>query len=172
MKVQSDAHSRADLNRRADLHGGSAQPPVAGSPADRVAHAPEVHRVQRTQPLLLPLLVMILAALTGCDRGADPVEFPPTPVISARESWAVVRGAYVRIQSEPSAGSAIQGHVRRGAILAVSERTPFLDTVGGQRNHWLAIVGDEISGWIFGAFVETYTTFEQAQTAARSLRGE
>ena len=121
---------------------------------------------------MLPLLVVQLAVTAGCDRGADPVELPPTPVVSARESWAVVRRAYVRIQGEPAVGSSIQGHVRRGAILAVIERTPFLDTVDGQRDHWLSVAGDEISGWVFGAYVDTYTTVEQAQTASRVLRGE
>lgn len=123
-------------------------------------------------PLLPALLFAALAALAGCDGGADTVELPPTPVISARESWAVVRGAYVRVQDEPATGSAIQGHVRRGVVLAITERTPFPDTVDGQRDYWLAVCSEEISGWVFGAYVETFTTYDQAETAARALRSE
>ncbi|TVR03930.1 MAG: hypothetical protein EA403_05895 [Spirochaetaceae bacterium] len=119
------------------------------------------------------LLVAVLALLLGaCGRGETPavVELPPTPVVSARLEWAVVRSVYVQILSEPSAGAEIEGHVRRGAVLRVHSRTPFTATVDGVRNHWYSVSTAEFSGWVFGAVIDTYATEAVARSASEAMR--
>ncbi|TVQ40971.1 MAG: hypothetical protein EA384_01505 [Spirochaetaceae bacterium] len=122
-------------------------------------------------PILLFLFVLSVAASCGGEADGR-LELPATPVISARESWVVVRSAYVQLMQEPAADAAIRGHVRRGAILAIDDRTPYLDTVDGQSDHWLAVRDDELFGWVFAAYVDGYSTRAQAETAAALLRGE
>ena len=122
---------------------------------------------------VLVVAIIVLSAYSSCGRDAgDSPELPATPVISTRESWAVVRNAYVRVLEEPAADAQIRGHVRRGVILAIEDRTPYLDKVDGQSGRWLAVRGQDVSGWIFGAYVDGYTTRAQAETAAGLLRGE
>lgn len=110
--------------------------------------------------------------LVGCGRGGTPtgVDLPPTPVVSARPAWAVVRGAYVQILSQPSVEAEIEGHVRRGAVLRVHSRTPFTTAVDGVRNHWYAVSTAEFSGWMFGAFIDTYASEAVARSAAEAMR--
>jgi len=121
----------------------------------------------------LVFVIILLAGPGGCSRdNAYDVEMPATPVITSRDSWAVVRGAYVRILQEPQVQASIQGHVRRGAILQIENRTAHLETVDGQQDRWLEVHGEDVSGWIFGAYVDSYATRELAETAARALRGE
>ena len=121
----------------------------------------------------LLFVIILLSGLGACSRSSSyDVEMPATPVITSRDSWAVVRGAYVRILQEPQTEAPIQGHVRRGAILQIENRTAYLETVDGQQDRWLAVHGEDVSGWIFGAYVDSYATRELAETAARVLRGE
>lgn len=130
----------------------------------------------RLRWLALPalLLLLLFGTLPGCARSDAPVsvELPSTPVVSARPAWAVVRGVYVRILSEPAAGSSIEGHVRRGAVLRVHSRTPFTDVADGVRDHWYSVSTPEFSGWVFGAVLETFPSEALARSAAEAMRSQ
>ena len=118
------------------------------------------------------LVAAVVVLLGACGREETPVvvDLPPTPVVSARPEWAVVRGAYVQILAEPSAGAAIEGHVRRGAVLRVHSRTPFTAAVDGTRNHWYAVSTVDFSGWVFGTVIDTYAAEAVARSASEAMR--
>jgi hypothetical protein len=126
--------------------------------------------LRRVQCIVAVVIAVMITACSSSDGTPQSLTLPVTPVISARQSWAVVRGAYVRVLSEPSSGASIEGHLRRGAILQVHGRTRFLDTVDGQRDHWYSVSTEEISGWMFASYVDTYATRSLAETASRALR--
>ena len=130
------------------------------------------HRCRWRRGIGLFLTAGAILLLIGCGRGEAPagVDLPPTPVVSTRPAWAVVRGAYVQILSQSSADAAIEGHVRRGAVLRVHSRTPFTSSVDGVRNHWYAVSTVEFSGWVFGAFIDTYANEAVARSAAEAMR--
>ncbi len=130
------------------------------------------HRSRWMRGFAVVFTAGLVLLLGGCDRVETPtgVDLPPTPVVSARPAWAVVRGAYVQILSQPTGEAEIEGHVRRGAVLRVHSRTPFTTSVDGVRNHWYAVSTAEFSGWMFGAFIDTYASEAVARSAAEAIR--
>jgi hypothetical protein len=118
-------------------------------------------------PLVLGF-VAVLIAFSGCDRESEEqrIELPETPIVSVRDRWAVVAGAYVRVRAEPADGAAVADYVRRGLIVEVAE---VVDQGGAEAETWMRITGDQVDGWVTGSDLSLYESRARARNAAQQF---
>jgi hypothetical protein len=117
---------------------------------------------------------LCLAALLGvssCGRETAPdrIVLPPTPILSIRTSWAVVRSPLLKIREEPSNKAAVLQYMRTGAIVEVIARSDAEDTVEDEVAYWYRINYDGLKGWVFGAYLEVFDTRSKAESFAEAL---
>jgi hypothetical protein len=122
--------------------------------------------------LALVLFLALLLAAAGSCRRETPVErvdLPPTPVLTLRSSWGVVRAPFLRLRQEPLEGGTILAHVRRGEVLEIISRTDIKETLEGQTGYWYLVSYGGLRGWVFGAFLEILDSRSRADALAREL---
>ncbi|MFP4429688.1 MAG: SH3 domain-containing protein [Spirochaetaceae bacterium] len=117
----------------------------------------------------MALAFLILPA--GCDRPEtiDDVELPTTPVLALRAGWAVAVSPYTPVVASPGFDAAIEGHLRRGAIVEVVGKTNYTVARDGEEHHWYQVRSAGVEGWIYGAELILTTSREQAVNASRGL---
>ena len=114
----------------------------------------------------------VLALLASCGRSgsAERVSLPPTPVLSIRSTWAVVKSPLLRVRDEPSSQSTVLSHIRLGAVMEVLSRSDKEDTVENESAYWYRIDYQGLKGWVFGAYVEMFDARDKADTFAATLK--
>ncbi len=118
--------------------------------------------------------ILLLIILPSCTR-EEPVtsiNLPPTPILSMREKWGVITSSHLRMRSGPDAASDVVTTFwnRRDVVLEVLSQSARKLEVEGREGYWYQVSYDGLIGWVFGAYVEMYSTKEQALRAARESR--
>ena len=115
-------------------------------------------------------LAICLAVLCGAcarNREENPVIPPPTaPLSQAFVGYGVITAQYTRVSSDPTEDSVSPGHLRRGAVVRVTERR--LLTSGTRAESWVFVEGDA-NGWLRESLLDMYDNEAQAQTASRMM---
>jgi hypothetical protein len=116
--------------------------------------------------------VTVLSAVSGCRREqpVERVELPPTPVLSLRSDWAVVRSPFLRVRQEPLPRSEILAHLRRGTVLEIISKTETRETIDEAADFWYQVNYEGLRGWVFGSFIEVTDSRSKAENYARELR--
>lgn len=122
--------------------------------------------------LLAALAVAMLASAVSCGRGgsAERVTLPPTPVLSVRSSWAVVKSPLLRVRDQPSSQSTVLSHIRLGAVMEILTRSDKEDTVENETAYWYRIDYKGLKGWVFGSYVEMFDSRTKADAYAATLK--
>jgi uncharacterized protein YgiM (DUF1202 family) len=118
---------------------------------------------------LLALLVMsLLIVLVSCGRSArtERVILPPTPVLSIRSTWAVVKSPLLRVRDEPSNQATVLSHIRMGAVVEVLTKSDKEDTVENEAAFWYRIDYQGLKGWVFGSNIEIFDSRSKADQYA------
>jgi len=118
-------------------------------------------------------LVFSLGLLGGsCGRkeSEERIQLPPTPVLSIRSNWAVVRSPFLRIRDEPFEKAKVLVHLRRGSILEILSRTEKKETLDTETSYWYQVNYEGLRGWAFGAYLEILDTKTRAEAFARTLQ--
>ena len=125
---------------------------------------------QRFFPRVLWLLLS-LTALGSCGRKpvVEPIDLPPTPVLSIRSTWAVVTSPFLRIREEPLAEAKVLAHIRRGAVLEILSRTERKEEIEDATAYWYQVSYEGLRGWVFGAFLEITDSKAKAQGLSAQL---
>lgn len=115
-------------------------------------------------------LGFILPGLSSCqkEKPAERIELPPTPVLTLRSNWAVIRSAFLRLRDEPLQTARIVAHLRRGSVLEIISRTEAKETVDEITAYWYQVNYGGLRGWVFGAFLEIV----DSRSKAEELSGE
>ncbi len=120
---------------------------------------------------LILLSLTLLTIMVSCQRQVEPekITLPPTPVLSIRSSWAVVKSPFLRVREEPFADAKILTHVRRGAVLEISSRTERKETVENDSSYWYNINYEGLRGWVFGSYIEVLDSQSKAREYSAGL---
>jgi hypothetical protein len=98
------------------------------------------------------------------------VTFPPTPVLTIRSAWAVVKSPYLRIREEASNKGQVLSHARMGTIVEVIAKSDTEETVENETSFWYRINYDGLKGWAFGSYLEVFDSRTKAVSYAESLK--
>ncbi len=114
----------------------------------------------------------VLAAVGACARSgtAEKVSLPPTPVLSIRSTWAVVKSPLLRVRDQPSSQATVLSHIRLGAVMEVLTRSDKEDTIDNETSYWFRVDYQGLKGWVFGSYVEVFDTRSKADTYAAGLK--
>ena len=132
-----------------------------------------IHGRKRHAPLLLVLAVALAAgALVSCGRSGatERVSLPPTPVLSIRSTWAVVKSPLLRVREEPTNQSVVLSHIRLGAVIEVLTKSDKEETVENEPAFWYRIDYQGLKGWVFGTYIEIFDSRSKADQYAARLR--
>ncbi len=113
---------------------------------------------------------MIVLASCGRSGSAERVSLPPTPVLSIRSTWAVVKSPLLRVREQPSSQSTVLSHIRLGAVMEVLTKSEKEDTVESESAYWYRIDYQGLKGWVFGTYVEVFDSRAKADTYSASLK--
>ena len=120
------------------------------------------------------LLAVCLAAATAisCGRssGAERVTLPPTPVLSIRSTWAVVKSPLLRVRDQPSGQSTVLAHVRMGAVVEVISKSDKEDTIENEVSFWYRVNYEGLKGWVFGSYISIFDSRGKADAFAATLK--
>jgi uncharacterized protein YgiM (DUF1202 family) len=95
---------------------------------------------------------------------------PPTPVLSVRSTWAVVKSPLLRVREEPGSQSTVLSHIRLGAVMEVLTKSDKEDTVEDETAFWYRIDYQGLKGWVFGSYIEIFDTRAKADQFATTLK--
>ena len=119
-------------------------------------------------------LVAALAAivLDACGRSgsSERVTLPPTPVLSIRSTWAVVKSPLLRVREEPTNQGTVLSHIRMGAVMEVLTRSDKEDTVENETAYWYRIDYQGLKGWVFGSYIELFDSRAKADKFSSTLQ--
>jgi len=118
------------------------------------------------------LFAAVLAGLAACGRSgsSERVTLPPTPVLSIRSTWAVVKSPLLRVRDSSSNQGTVLSHIRMGAVMEVLTRSDREDTVENETSYWYRIDYQGLKGWVFGSYLELFDTRSKADKFSASLQ--
>jgi hypothetical protein len=116
-------------------------------------------------------LLSVLALVT-CSRSgsSERVTLPPTPVLSIRSTWAVVKSPLLRVREEPSGKATVLSHIRLGAVMEVLTRADKEETVENESAYWYRIDYQGLRGWVFGSYIELFDSRSKADKFSSTLQ--
>jgi uncharacterized protein YgiM (DUF1202 family) len=112
-------------------------------------------------------IILCLAAIS-CRRESriERVEFPATPVLSVRSTWAVVVSPLLRVREQPDSGSTVLQHIRQGTVVEVIGTSDREDEIEGQQDYWYRINYEGLKGWVFGSYLSLFDSRAEADAEA------
>jgi hypothetical protein len=116
--------------------------------------------------LVLPLIL----ASCGRSAGSERVVLPPTPVLSIRSTWAVVKSPLLRVREQPSNQATVLSHIRLGAVMEVLTKSDKEDSVEDESSFWYRIDYQGLKGWVFGTYIEIFDSRSKADKFAATLQ--
>jgi hypothetical protein len=110
--------------------------------------------------------------LGSCGRSgsSERVTLPPTPVLSIRSTWAVVKSPLLRVREEPSSQATVLSHIRMGAVMEVLTRADKEETVENESAFWYRIDYQGLKGWVFGTYIELFDSRSKADKFSSTLQ--
>jgi len=111
-------------------------------------------------------------ALISCSRsgGTERVILPPTPVLSIRSTWAVVKSPLLRVRQDPSNQATVLSHIRLGAIVEVLTKSDKEESLENESAFWYRIDYQGLKGWVFGTYIEIFDSRTKAENYAVKLQ--
>jgi hypothetical protein len=110
-------------------------------------------------------------AVIACSREGriERVEFPATPVLSVRSTWAVVVSPLLRVREQPDNRSTVLQHLRQGVVVEVIGTSDREDEIEGQQGFWYRINYEGLKGWVFGPYLVMFDSRAAAEAEAARL---
>jgi hypothetical protein len=127
-------------------------------------------RLRLLRILLLGIISILLVSSCGRESSPDRIVLPPTPILSVRTDWAVVRSPLLKIREEPNNKATVIQYLRTGAIVEVIARSDAEDTVEDEVAYWYRISYDGLKGWVFGAYMEVFDARSKAERFVETMK--
>jgi hypothetical protein len=140
-------------------------PPMPSRSARRGARA-----LCRVLAAFAAVSLCLCAASCRREGRIEHVEFPTTPVLSVRSTWAVVVSPLLRVREQPDSRSTVLQHIRQGVVVEVIGKSDREDEIEGQQDYWYRINYDGLKGWVFGPYITLADSRAAADAEAARLR--
>ncbi len=120
--------------------------------------------------LLLSLIILSAFSLSACRKDIEikNVELPVTRAITKKSNFALITSSHLRLRTEPTISSKAVTILWKGYILEILRKSDIRDFVEGKENYWYLINYDGLKGWVFGSYIDIYSSREKAVTAGNS----
>ena len=117
------------------------------------------------------VVLVVSLLLSGCGNSdvGNELQIPATPVISARESYAVIEQAYSPLHQDAESDSSILAQMRRGSVVEIIGRTANHQQLDGRLERWYRIRYFDNEGWTFGGWIAVFQTRGRANNYARTV---
>ena len=121
---------------------------------------------------LMALLAVGAVLLSACSKKQEvqSIALPPTPVLTAQQSWAVVNSQRLRLREQPTTTSNALITLWRGYVVEVVKESQATETIGDQTDHWYYINYKGLRGWVYGYYLTMYDSRQRAEEAAKGLK--
>ena len=123
--------------------------------------------------LKISLLVLITAfSFSSCrkDIEINNVKLPATRAITNKTNYALITSSHLRLRSESTIGSKAITILWKGYIMEILRRSDSKDFVEGKEDFWYLISYDGLKGWVFGSYINVYSSREKAESASEILQ--
>jgi uncharacterized protein YgiM (DUF1202 family) len=128
------------------------------------------HAIARAAIRTAAFLLLLAAASCSRESRIEHVEFPATPVLTVRSTWAVVVSPLLRVREQPDSRSRVLQHIRQGVVVEVIGKSDREDEIEGQQDYWYRINYDGLKGWVFGPYLTLSDSHAAAEAEAARLR--
>ena len=146
--------------------------PAVTSRTPPVDESPERRRTRAFRLMGAAAAACLCLSTASCsrERRIEHVEFPTTPVLSARSTWAVVVSPLLRVREQPDTRSTVLQHIRQGVVVEVIGKSDREDEIEGQQDYWYRINYEGLKGWVFGPYLTLYDSRAAAEAEAARQR--
>ena len=122
--------------------------------------------------ILLILTVITPLFIGSCTKGEEipEIELPVTSVLSIRSSWAVVTSTHLRLRENATVDSTAVTTLWKGSVLEVLSKTDEAEVVEVEKDFWYQVNFGGLTGWVFGAYLDIFSSKEKADTASREIK--
>lgn len=131
----------------------------------------EIQGRMRKFGYIITLLIMF-SLMPGCspEESAREIELPPTSVLSIQSNWGVVASTHLRLRESPSTEAQAVTTLWSGSIVEILTKTGKKEQIEGEHDYWYQVKFAGITGWVFGAYLEIFSTKEKAEAVSREMR--
>jgi len=129
-----------------------------------------VAAVEKIACCLLGALVFSLLGSCSRSGSSERVTLPPTPVLSIRSTWAVVKSPLLRVREEPSSQATVLSHIRMGAVMEILTRGDKEETIENEAAYWYRVDYQGLKGWVFGSYIELFDSRSKADKFSSTLK--
>ena len=121
---------------------------------------------------LIIILIFSPLLFAGCSRTEEipEIELPSTSVLAIRSSWGVIQSTHLRLRESATVESPAVTTLWKGSVLEILSKTDETETVEGESDYWYQVNFGGLTGWVFGAYLEIYSSKEKAETASREIK--
>lgn len=122
-----------------------------------------------TAILILFAGCLLFFAVSACRNGeerVETIELPQTPVLTAETQWGVIVSSHLRLREAPEIDSPVITTLWKGYVMEILTKGLSEEVVEGRKGFWYRVSYDGLQGWVFGAYLEIYSSREEAEAAA------
>jgi hypothetical protein len=118
---------------------------------------------------LVAVLVGVVFLLAACSKKQEvqTITLPPTPVLGAQQSWAVVNSQRLRLRENPTTTSPALITLWKGYVVEVVKRSPSEETIGDMTDYWYYVNYKGLRGWVYGFYLTMYDSKQGAEDAVK-----
>jgi hypothetical protein len=117
------------------------------------------------------LLSLLLGGISCVRKTAnDSIVLPNTSVLSVQSSWGVVTSNYLRLREKAALDSEALTGLTKGSVVEIISATDKKETIDKLTSYWYRIDIDGIRGWVFGAYIDIFTSKPDAEKRADEIK--
>ncbi len=116
----------------------------------------------------IALIILSVFCLSSCRKDIEikNIDLPATRAITKKSNFAVISSSHLRLRTEPTINSKAVTILWKGYILEILRKSDIRDFVEGKENYWYLINYDGLKGWVFGSYIDIYSSREKAVAAS------
>ncbi len=120
---------------------------------------------------LIISLIIITTAFSSCRKDIEikNVNLPVTQAITKKSNYALITSSHLRLRTDPTISSKAITILWKGYIMEILRKSDSRDFVEGKENYWYLISYDGLKGWVFGSYIDVFSSKEKALAASEVL---
>ena len=123
----------------------------------------------------LVIFISIIAILTGCGNKAVKenksvyIDLQRMEGVEVANNWGVTKYNKLKLRQDPQEESVIVNHLPLGSLVEIIKKENEIKDFDNKFGYWYYIDYKGEVGWIFGTYLETFNTKEEAIKRSEQL---